>query len=388
MNEFSIPNRLVLEDVPQVKFFDGGPRCPEDITLPSVMRALMEYLEEEDFGCRTCRAVKPGCKIPCTYTYFIGMTGSGSFLSWKKGWEGDNVALFYMDPDAAAVDRRAFWAAGYAWEYVEKEDGADNQARFLQRIVESLQRGVPVVAYGVIGPPEPCLVTGIDEHGEVLVGWNFFQNFPDFNQGVTYEPCGYFRKPGWLAQTECLVIVGEKEARPPLETLYREAFEAALKTSCTPMVHPEVDAPAWYQERANGLAAYDAWVEQILNDEDFPEDEGVLRQRHDVHNNAVGHIAEARWYGSQFFIQACNSEVLHYSLVEDLLHAAACYAAEHDLMWKAWNLVGGNGYPEAYKNFAQPTVRRQIAEVIQEARRQDGQAAGYLENALEKMRAT
>ena len=46
-------SRLVLRNVPQVKFFDGGQRCPEDIPFPSVMRALMEYLGEEAYGCRS-----------------------------------------------------------------------------------------------------------------------------------------------------------------------------------------------------------------------------------------------------------------------------------------------------------------------------------------------
>lgn len=50
MAEF--PERLVLTNVPQVKFYDGGSRCPEDIPFPSVMRALMEYLGEEKYGCR------------------------------------------------------------------------------------------------------------------------------------------------------------------------------------------------------------------------------------------------------------------------------------------------------------------------------------------------
>ncbi len=37
------PTRLVLEGVPRVSFYEGGPGCPEDIPFPSVMRALMEY---------------------------------------------------------------------------------------------------------------------------------------------------------------------------------------------------------------------------------------------------------------------------------------------------------------------------------------------------------
>jgi hypothetical protein len=107
-----------------------------------------------------------------------------------------------------------------------------------------------------------------------------------------------------------------------------------------------------------------------------------LRQRHQVHNDAVGNVAEARWYGSQFLIQASNPDILHYSMAEDLLHAAACYAAEHDLMWKVWDLAGGNGNPDAWKMFADPSVRRQMVPVILEARRKDAEAADHIERTL------
>lgn len=373
--------RKVLKGVPQVKFFDGGPRCPEDIPLPSIMRALMEYLSEDEFGCRTCRAIQPGCQIPCSYAYFVGMTGAGAYFSWKKGWHEDNPAIFYLDPDAATVDRRAFQAAGYGWEYVLKEEGRDNEAVFRQRIIESIQRGMPVIAYGVIGPPEPCLITGFDDHGMTLTGWNFFQKM---TPGLALEPDGQFRKSEWFDATECLVIVGEKQALAPLKERYLDALQFAVKVTRTPIVRPESDAPEWYRERANGLAAYDAWMEHLQQDDDFPEDETVLKQRYDVHNGAAGQVAEARWYGSLFLIQASAPEVIHYNVTEDLLHAAACYAAEHDLMWQLWDLAGGIDNPEAYKLFADPKVRRQMVQVIQEARRQDETAIEHIEKALEK----
>ena len=376
------PNRLILDNVPRINFYEGGPRCPEDIPLPSVMRALMEYFNESDFGCQACRAVQPGCKVPCSYAYFMGMTAAGSYLSWKKGWQEDNLALSYMDPDPAAADRRAFNAAGYAWEYVEKQENGATLEQFTRRIAESLQRGIPVVAYGVVGPPEPCIITGYDESGAVLIGWSFFQNFPEFNAGLEFEPCGYFRKRNWLPDTKSLVIIGDKQTRLPFKTLYHQALEAALHVTRTPIMRPEPDAPESYRQRANGLAAYDAWASQLLADQDFPDDENILRQRHDVHNAVVGHVAEARWYSSLFFIQASDPDILHYSMAEDLLHAAACYAAEHNLMWKLWELAGGNGYPQAYQLFADPGVRRQMVPIIHEARRQDEQAALHLQKAL------
>ena len=72
------PVRMVLGGVPRINFYQGGPRCPEDIILPSVMRSLMEYFQEDEFGCRTCRGLPAGCKI--NLQLFILCRDDGSWL--------------------------------------------------------------------------------------------------------------------------------------------------------------------------------------------------------------------------------------------------------------------------------------------------------------------
>jgi hypothetical protein len=376
--------RLVLEDVPRVHFYEGGPRCPEDIILPSSMRAILEFLGEKDYGCKHCLTQNPDCKIFCTYAFLVGVTGAASFLSWKEGWHGDNVAIFYMSDDPGAPERHAFEAIGYGYESLEKRPGRDNASLFRQRIIESIQKGIPVLAYGVIGPPEPCIITGYDENGDILIGWNFFQKDPQFGAGLEFEPSGYFRKRAWFKDTHSLLIIGDKPEKPPLKEVYREALKWALQVARTPMVKPDPTAPEWYQNRHNGLAAYTAWAEHLLRDEDFPAgNEAVLRQRYEVHESAVGTVAEARWYGSQFLIEAANPD-FHppLSLAENIYHAAACYAGEHDLMWKLWHLAGGIGNPEAYRKLADPAIRRQMVPIILQARDKDAEAAKYIELTL------
>jgi len=61
-----------------------------------------------------------------------------------------------------------------------------------KKIIESIDQNVPVLAFGVIGPPECCIITGNDESGEVIIGWNYFQNEHD-----DFEPTGQFRKGNW-----------------------------------------------------------------------------------------------------------------------------------------------------------------------------------------------
>jgi hypothetical protein len=69
----------------------------------------------------------------------------------------------------------------------------------------------------------------------------------------------------------------------------------------------------------------------------------------------------------------------------ETLHAAACYAAEQDLMWEVWELAGGIGNPGAYRALADPDIRWTMADIVQQARDQDAQAAEHIEEALKKV---
>jgi hypothetical protein len=367
-------DRLVLQGVPRLHFYEGGPGCPEDIPFPSAMRALTEFLGDDELGCRTCRGLTPGCKVACSYAHFIGVSGVAAYLNWKPGWEMDNVEIMYMSDDPAAPFSRGFDAAGRHHRYLGHEEGVGRDEMRAQ-IVDSIRRGVPVLAFGPIGPPETALVCGYDDAGDVLIGWSFFQGMPPFNAGVELEPSGMFRVRGWFDYEPgfSCIVVGEKVTRPTLAETYRAALPWLLRVART---------PSTFGGRANGLAAYGVWMQHLQRDEDFPQDEAVLRGRHDVHNNLVGFLAEARWYGSLFLAQAANGESLPFRATSHLLHAAACWAEIHALMWKVWDLAGGNGNPDAWRLFARPEVRRSMLPVLEEARRQDTEATEHIEKAL------
>jgi len=376
--------RVVLEGVPRVNFYSGGNRCPEDVPFPSCLRACLEFMGDS-YGCRNIKENKSNRQIDCAYVYIMGTSGAAFRLLWNSTkWDGGNVDIIFMAANPVETFRRAFESVGYehklffqtsyAQRLFLKQDDHYDEAFFRNRIIESIRdSGRPVIAFGVIGPPECCLITGYDEHGDILIGWNYFQGMTDFNAGVEFEPLGYFRKRDWYKDTSGLIIIGDKRDIPRLDEIYGETLKWALEIVRTPRI----------RDYHGGLAAYTAWSEFLLRDEDFPLDNmALLNERHIVHSDAVSTVAEGRWYASLFLAEIARHKP---NMAEELLMAAACYAAEHDLMWKIWGLVGGIGWDEAkVRKLAEPTIRRQIVPLILQARDKDAEGADHIERALAK----
>jgi hypothetical protein len=373
--------RAVLEGVPRARFYDGT-RCPEDFPFSGALRACLEYLGEAS-GCPHAPTCVEGAQPACPYAYINGASGLAWRLLWNaEEWDYGNGNILAIAADPGEPFRRAFEAVGYAHEIFLKDglaasiafqgERCDDEAYYRRRIVESIRdRGRPVIGLGVVGPPECCIITGYDGGGDLLLGWSYFQDMPDFSQGLEFEPSGYFRKRDWFQDTMGLIVIGEKQEPPPLEVVYRRALEWALEVVRTPSVRQ-------YQ---SGLAAYTAWAEALLRDEEFAiGDMDLLRRQYAVHYDAVGYVAEGRWYGAQLLKEIAA----HLPAMREALEAAAsCYEDEHDLMWAVWEFAGGNGFTDEHvKKLAQPGVRQRIAPLIRISRRLDAEAAGHIEWAL------
>jgi len=358
------PGRVVLEGVPKVGFgvIDGHVGMTP---FPACLRACLEYMGDDlGFG--------SGGKYPrgAVYAYLMGTTGAAFRLLWKPGWHGDNVATFAIYDDPSEIFRRGFAAVGYEQIPSGHVPDAEKRERFRSMVIESVRdRSLPVIAHGVIGPPEEAIIAGYDEEGRVAIGWSFFQDREIGHAGVEFEPNGYFRKRGWEADTWSMMAIGDKVGMPERSGAYIGALQNALRIMRTPV----------RGDCHNGIAAYDAWAEHILRDDEVaagggPDDPFM------VHCDAADVVAEGRHYASVFLKQA--AEVLPEAK-DDLLAAAGCYKAEHDLIWKLWGVVGSNvPSEETRREFLKPDVRRRIEPIIRQARDRDTEAAGHIERAL------
>jgi hypothetical protein len=372
------PERIVLANVPRINMYEGGPRCPEDVGFPSAMRAVLEYLGE-DVGCDHCRPQGRKWNMHCSYAYFIGITGYGAMMTWA-GPDLYTFSLDHLPGDPREPYRAAFEAVGYGVEFVDKAAG---EALYRQKIIESIQKGRPVISFGIVGPPEAVLITGYDQGGDILTGWSMFQGEPVFNTGLEFEPAGpdgkaYFRKQGWFETAGDLIIVGEAGGMPDQGKVFEHSLARALEVMRT----PEVSRNGYTVP--TGTAAFNAWVEYLVRDENFQGvDDARMLTLYKAHDFSVGNLAEARWYEGLWMANTFSRGDI-WKRSEDLLIAAACFTKQHELMWRAWDLCGGIGNPEGWRKFADPAVRKALVPVILDAREKDAQAAFAIERALSK----
>ena len=380
-DEFNKRIRKVLDKVPRVSFQlhqkkdkSGLCRCPESIPFPSCLRSCLEYIGD-DLGSKPITVQNRDWRLDTTYVYLMGTTGAAFRLSWKPDWYMGNpsMALIYEDP--LAPYRYGLESVGYTYEIVQEGDSQFNEKYLKEVIIASIQeKGRPVIANGVVGPPVDCLVSGFDDGGDVLIGWSYFQTSKEFSADVEFEPGGYFRKRNWFPDIHLLVLLQHKAAAVPWAEIYRDSLRRAVEIIRTPIVQGDCHS---------GLTAYSAWADAIQQDDEFAQKKvKELHHRYHIHMDATGIIAEGRWYAYQF-LQKVMEDVPCPQ--HELSQAAACFDAEHSLIWEIWDLVGGPGASvKKAKLFKDSGIRKKTAEIIIRAREKDKEAADHLEQALKK----
>ena len=378
-DKFNQHVRKVLEKVPVISFElhrgkreKGLRRCPEIVPFPSCLRACLEYLGN-DMGYKQIKVHNMDWRLDTTYVYLMGTTGAAFRLSWKHGWQPDNSVVAHMSDDAEEPYRRGLESVGYDYEIIYREDSKSNEKYLRKRILESIRdKNRPVIARGVLGPPEECIIAGFDEKGDILIGWSFFQSPKKFTADVEFESSGYFRKRNWYNDTCCVILPGEKKKPRPFSEVYRDSIQWAVKIMRTSRVQ---------EDRYNGIAAYDAIAKEIQQDKEFSNKKvKELHHRYMVLQDALGPIGEGRWYAHHFLKKIIEDISCPKG---DLSKAAECFNQEHSLMWKMWDLVGGPGTSaKKAKLFAEPKIRKKTAQILLKARDKNQQGADHLDNAL------
>lgn len=330
------PARVVLEGVPEIGYHKH--LCP----FAGSLHACLEYLDD-----------------PCDYDFIMAVTGAAFRRLYQRDDPG-SIDLMRLSPEPHT---RIFRALGYSFKTVRHDD----KATMINAVKESIGRGYPVLAFGIIGPPECGIITGYDLDGEVLIGYSYFQ---DAIQG------GYFEKPDWFETMQHgrygLILLGSKKKQRPSD---RQTFISALEWAVN-LEH--IARRPSLPDHASGLAAYDAWADSLEVDDDFPENDlQVLEWRLMIHCDQCTMLDERR-SAARFL---WDMRKIAPEAADQLAASAVLYEEVAGFVSGIW-LWSTEACADAARGLADARTRRTIAGYIRAAGLKEAKAVEQLDNAL------
>jgi hypothetical protein len=294
-------------------------------------------------------------------------------MSWNyTEWDEGNMGLGHLGPEPfrrglravglkhTFVVKKSWWPEAAGEDIQAMEDTKETEAVFRRKIVQSICAGMPVLAFGVVGPPEVSIITGYDEGGDVLIGWSCFQRDHPKDQ---FEPNGAFRQRNWFGKTPGLIVVEQGSGMPDLGRVYRDALEWAYQISTLPKTKTHLF----------GRPAYKNWAEAMLHEASFPPaDEKTLQSRRYTVWDGLIMTAE-RENAAEFLtdIAAVRPDIAGH-----LREAARLFREEGQCGGRIAQALGGPTLPS--KHLADPTARRTAADFILEARDRNAEALRHL----------
>ncbi len=312
--------------------------------------------------------------------FLMGVSGGAFKLFWEPPWAPGNCDLLLIGEEPV---RRTFAALGYDYSMVPDYDHGspgDAKERYRKAIVSSIDSGRPVIALGVVGPPEACVIAGYDKGGEVLYGRSYFQE----------SGKGYFSTDEWFENCHGLILLGEKRPKPSRRQVLRESLEWAVQLARVPEYDGYPLSGAGKRRRIiSGLAAYDAMEEALLRDEDFafPEDDmDAMELRCFAISNDGIHLLHWKRVGAASFLNGMAKE--GHPGADQLREAAAAYSAEVDVLHTGCQLAPNSSRPhKERRKLCDPERRRKLAALVRDAKAHEERAVGHLEQAREQLKS-
>jgi len=344
----------VLRDVPMVQFTKTACLCFVGST-GSVMRYLGEDVTDD---------------------YLMGISGGALTIFWGVPWCDCNCDILYLGDEP--IDR-IFAALGYEhtrFREPNRKDPGDAEERFGKAIVESIDKGRPVIAQGPVGPPEASVIAGYQDEGRVLRGWSYFQE----------EFAIYFRAEEWFPKGIGLIVIGDKKETPSREQVLKGTLEWAIALAkVEERFSPQPPEGDEGQRLIAGLAAFDAFAEALEKDESFPEgDLETLTSRLVPIGNDGIHLMGCKRDAAVRFL----TSVAEWDLpgADDVKSAADAYSAGAFLWKQAGASTPWTGAPEAKRlEIADRALRTKLAGLIRDAKVHEARAVSFLEVALGKL---
>ena len=258
------PESYKPKAVPEILKLAGEANASPDITAPQavssaggsgiipLIRPLISDMAGQNYWFNGCAGyVMEALDEPdYDYWFFAGLTGDNFTQFYPRKDNSCAASDYLMGPEYAVW---AFDQVGYACEYVTEQRLLANRAHYLQKIMDSIDRGVPVITvdWGVF--------VGYESNGQTLLYLTHERTEPKRLQvggeHFIVEPIPDDEGQRSISfSTLDLIFVGEKKEQKDLAQLYREAILRlpALLTTKT-------------DEYVFGAQAFRDWADDIEN---------------------------------------------------------------------------------------------------------------------------
>lgn len=330
----------VLYGVPRVGWGAYGGSTP----YPVCLKACLDYQGEE-----------------ISYSDIIVAGGSAFRLTWNtKEWDLSNVDIYHT-LESPEIYRWGAEALGREFSLLGR-DKETKKEDFIQFIKQHLDEGYPCIAQGIIGPPEACLVTGYRENGNVLLGWNFFQDDLAFANSIGKDESGYFICDNWWENTDTQGIMC-------MGPICQEPFSRKkILENAVRVLSGRVE-----DGYAKGIAAYDAWEKMLGDDSNFhsKDNEGVLFEKMLCQQDAMVCVMDGRAAAAEYF--------------SDIPELAGAFLKTKELITKMWNLFerdkDGN---IRLQSLADAGVRKEVCSFIRQAKESEEESLRLMQGLIEK----
>lgn len=326
--------------------------------FPICVKAVSEYLGDD-----------------VSYAYIMAATGAAFRLVWNQDeWDLSNIDIYHTLTESNDIYQYGAKALGREFSFLGREEGVSKK-EFATYIKTAVAKGYPIIALGIIGPPEPCIVAGFESDGDVVMGWNFFQNDPEFSVTVDTMDNGYFRCEAWWenTDTQAVMYIGEKKDIP---YTHKEIVKMALKI----MKAREENT------YAKGIRAYQAWKDMLLQEKWFVNGGTFdnLFSKLLVQNDAMACLHDGRKWAAKYFEELGNQ----YKDPEKTLcmDIAGFFDKVSAIASEMKSLIGDwNDAERMQKNFGDRLVREKLGELIDAAGKEDGSAYEKMKLLYNKM---
>ena len=188
------------------------------------------------------------------YDYVCAVSGSAFRTSFsEKGLNFGNYHASY----APIIFEHVFKMFGYTVTHHARRDFQTDS----RLIIDSIDKGYPVITLGgVINCSDTCLISGYDNDGKVLLGYNPFMYISD-DHNEKPDNTGYFRKSDWHGgyfaehNGAGILIIGDKGEAPSKEAIFADTLQ---------LIKRLIREESIFAGQHNGISAHTAFANALL----------------------------------------------------------------------------------------------------------------------------